>query len=129
MKQKEVAKTIAEVNPNAIIAEGFDDCIIGICQRFGQPSLIAYDRQKVIQKLQDRDGKTPEAAEEFFEFNIIGAWAGPCTPVFLTLAEDFDQTKQWLTYFYEHVDLGPADGDIRMMWSEEFQQSLEQAVG
>ena len=36
---------------------GYDDCIIGICERFGQEPIVAYDRAKVIAKLME-DGMT-----------------------------------------------------------------------
>ena len=47
---------------------GYDDCIIDICERFGQEPIVAYDRAKVIAKLME-DGMTEEDAEEFFSFN------------------------------------------------------------
>ena len=51
----------------------------------GSP-LAAYDRAKCIKILMDRDGMTEDAAEEFFEFNVIGAWLGEGTPVFIDVA-------------------------------------------
>lgn len=64
--------------------DGYDDCIIGICERFGMEAVLAYDREKVLAKLQS-DGMTREDAEEFFQYNQIGAWMGEKTPVFVTL--------------------------------------------
>lgn len=64
--------------------DGFDDCVVGICERFGMEAVLAYDRDKVIEKLV-ADGMTQEEAEEFFEYNQIGAWMGDRTPVFVTL--------------------------------------------
>lgn len=64
--------------------DGFDDCVVGICERFGMEAVLAYDRDKVIEKLVT-DGMTQEEAEEFFEYNQIGAWMGDRTPVFVTL--------------------------------------------
>jgi len=61
---------------------GFDDCIAGLVNRFGQPTIVCYDLQKVLAKLQ-ADGMTREEAEEWFEFNMIGAWVGEGTPCFL----------------------------------------------
>lgn len=64
--------------------DGFDDCVVGICERFGMEAVLAYDRDRVIEKLV-ADGMTQEEAEEFFEYNQIGAWMGDRTPVFVTL--------------------------------------------
>ena len=68
----------------ALIMDGFDDCVVGILERFGidQP-IVVYDREKVIAKLMDRDGMTHEEALEFYYFNQVGAWVGEKTPAFL----------------------------------------------
>ena len=69
---------------DALIMDGFDDCILGILERFGidQP-IVVYDREKVIAKLMDNDGMTHEEALEFYYFNQVGAWVGEKTPAFL----------------------------------------------
>lgn len=60
----------------------FDEAILGIAHRFGGLAVVAYDRGRVIDVLM-RDGLDREEAEEFFEFNTIGAWMGDATPVFI----------------------------------------------
>jgi hypothetical protein len=79
-----ILNLIEELNPDALKADGFDDCIIGIASRCGQHDLIAYDVNKIIKVLQDRDGMSFEEAQEFFEYNILGAYMGEHTPIFLT---------------------------------------------
>ena len=61
----------------------FDEAILGVADRFGMPSVVAYDRSRVIDIIA-RD-MPREDAEEFFEFNTIGAWVGDTTPVFIDL--------------------------------------------
>jgi hypothetical protein len=73
---------IGEAYPEALKMDGFDDCILGICTRFGQEPLIAYDYRKVINKLME-DGMSYEDAVEFHEYNQLGAWVGERTPVFI----------------------------------------------
>ena len=73
---------IAEVCPEALKMDGYDDCIMGLCHQFGRPPVIAYDRDKVIKKLMK--DMTWEEAEEYFEFNQIGAYMGEHTPVFIS---------------------------------------------
>ena len=34
---------VASINPKALFADGFDDCIIGVADRFGIDSVAAYD--------------------------------------------------------------------------------------
>ena len=67
-----------------LLMDGYDDCVIGICERFGQPDIITYDKEKVIHKL-TVDGMEYQEAVEFFYFNQIGAWMGETTPCFVTL--------------------------------------------
>jgi hypothetical protein len=59
----------------------YDDAIIGVAERCGMDPVVAYDRTMVIDILA-RD-MPREDAEEFFEFNTIGAWMGKNTPVFI----------------------------------------------
>lgn len=66
--------------------DGYDDCILGVCERFGAEDCVAYDKSKVISKLME-DGMTEEEALEFFYFNMVGAYVGEQTPVFITLGD------------------------------------------
>jgi hypothetical protein len=78
-----VEEQLKEQNPKALFADGFDDAIIGISRRFGADPLVAYDYEKCIKVLVERDGMEPDEAREFFEFNTIGAWVGDGTPIFI----------------------------------------------
>ena len=62
--------------------EEFIDAVIGVTWREGLP-VVVYDREKVIQVYIDRDGMSREDAEEFYEFNVEGAYVGPQTPVYV----------------------------------------------
>lgn len=68
-----------------LIMDDFDDCIAGVVERFGQPPIVCYDREAVIEKLMTH-GMGEEEAEEYFQFNQIGAWHGEATPCFITYA-------------------------------------------
>jgi hypothetical protein len=80
-------ENLSEINPDALLADGFEDALIGYVERFGQPTVALYDREKCIGVLMKRDGMSREDAEEFFGFNVIGAWVGENTPAFATLEE------------------------------------------
>jgi len=68
--------------------DGYDDCIIGVVERFGQEPILCYDRDKVLLKLTHDCGDDDEALE-FFYFNQLGSWVGDLTPCFITrLADD-----------------------------------------
>ena len=61
--------------------DGFDSCVAGVVIRFNQEPILCYDYEKGIQQL-ERD-MTRDDAEEYFNFNQIGAWVGDRTPCFL----------------------------------------------
>jgi len=73
---------LADINPDLLLMDGFDDCIIGICESFGGESVVAYDYDKIIASLESQ-GMTYEEAVEYHEFNQAGAYVGERTPVFI----------------------------------------------
>lgn len=80
---------LAESNDEMLFSDGFEDALIGICHQFGRPPVAAYDYEKCIRILMDRDGMTDIEAVEFFEFNVSGAWVGENTPVYIEMVEEF----------------------------------------
>ena len=76
-------ETISEINPDALLADGFDDALFGVCYQFGQLPVVSYDYNKCIDILIERDGMSEEEALEYFEFNVLGSYMGPNTPVFI----------------------------------------------
>jgi hypothetical protein len=75
---------IAEYNPEALVCDGFDEAIIGMAERINLGPVVAYDVEKILQIMVERDNMTYEEAQEFFDYNIIGAWMGEFTPIFIT---------------------------------------------
>ena len=56
-----------------LLADGFDECLIGLGRRCGKPDIAVYDEEKCIDLLMKRDGMTHDEATEFFEFNVVGS--------------------------------------------------------
>lgn len=73
---------IEEINPDALLCDGFDEAIIGMAERINLGPVVAYDTDKIVEILK-LDGMSHEEAYEYFEFNIKGAWMGDFTPVFI----------------------------------------------
>lgn len=82
---KEDLVVIADEN-GCLFVDGYDDCILGMFSRFGMVPLLAYDKEKMLKKMV-KDGMTYEEALEFFDYNIIGAWMGETTPVFIEVVD------------------------------------------
>ena len=95
---------IADINPEAILYDGYDDAIIGMASRCGMTEVVAYDEEKFLEimansfeltedDLDDYDiscGYTLEdkkqiMALENYEFNYLGAYLGDNTPIFIRL--------------------------------------------
>jgi len=72
---------ISEVNPKALLADGFNDAILGMCMQFGQEPVVAYDYDKCLEILQK--DMSYEDAVEYMEFNVVGAYMGIYSPVFI----------------------------------------------
>jgi hypothetical protein len=71
----------------AIKLDGLDDAIVGIVEDFHGPRIL-YSQRKIFSILQERDLMTFGEAEEFYDFNIKGLYAGEQNPVFLiTISE------------------------------------------
>ena len=68
-----------------LLADGFEDALIGLGFQFNTP-IAVYDRAQCLHILMTRDGMTEEDAEEYFSFNVIGAYMGRRTPVFIDRA-------------------------------------------
>ena len=47
-KTKLTVEEISELNPEAMMADGFDDAILGMCIQFGAEPLVAYDYEKCL---------------------------------------------------------------------------------
>ena len=62
--------------------EQFDHAIVGLIEGFNQEPAVLYDTAVVLAALAEDLGDL-EAADEWFEFNTIGAYLGPATPRFL----------------------------------------------
>ena len=65
-----------------ILANGYELAFLGCGYSFNG-SYAIYSLNNCLEILMQRDGMTFDEAEEFFEFNVIGAFVGDRMPVFL----------------------------------------------
>ena len=68
---------------NALVMTGFDDCVIGVLERYGMEPVVVYDKETVIHQLIAEGCDSYEGALEYYEFNQLAGWHGPKTPGFL----------------------------------------------
>lgn len=78
----ELAEQLAEENPEALLADGFEDALIGITANHHHPVVAVYDLDKCVEIL-ITGGMTADEAEEYLSFNTLGAYVGEHGPLFL----------------------------------------------
>ncbi|MFQ5339979.1 MAG: hypothetical protein ACE5F6_00375 [Anaerolineae bacterium] len=83
VKPAEIRERLAKENPEALLADGLDDALIGIGRRASRHLLAVYDYETAVNVFVTRDGMSREEAIEHMEFDVVGAWVGENTPVFL----------------------------------------------
>ena len=83
MGQLITIEEITDISPEAMLADGFDDAILGMCIQFGSEPVVAYDFNKCVEILIERDDMEREEAIDFINFNVVGAYVGLNTPVFI----------------------------------------------
>jgi len=72
---------------DVLLADGFDDAFIGLGRRCGEDIVAVYDRNKAIQILSA--SMSMDEAIDYFEFNVVGSWVGPQTPIFVEMINDY----------------------------------------
>jgi hypothetical protein len=76
--------------------EGFDEAIIGVCMTWNNEALVervVYDGNKILALLKSDGEMDDQEAQEYLDFNIIGAYMGDTTPVVMwpTTAEELNE--------------------------------------
>ena len=66
--------------------EYFDKAIVGLVHGYGQEMAVLYDQERVLSAMAKDMGR--EAAEEWFDFNTLGAYLGDATPRFVLRGPD-----------------------------------------
>ena len=83
MKSNKLTDIICEYNEDSLLADGFDEAIIGMVDGFNREPVVLYDKDKCIDIL--AKDMSREEAVEYFDFNVIGAYMGENTPKFAML--------------------------------------------
>jgi len=70
-----------ELNDEALYPDGYENEIIGIVMTYNR-HLFLMDSDAIINKMINEEHITFEEAQEYFDYNIKGAYVGENTPVF-----------------------------------------------
>ena len=64
-------------------ANGLEDAIIGVGSRMNMPDVLIYSYNECVKIFMEKEGWTHEEAIEWMDFNVVGAWVGDTTPIFV----------------------------------------------
>jgi hypothetical protein len=75
---------VAEYNDEALLADGLEAAFVGVASYFGKEPVAVYDADKCVAIFMEQDGMDYDEAQEYFDFNVAGAYVGEYTPLYLT---------------------------------------------
>jgi hypothetical protein len=85
---KETIKTfIREIDKEILLAEGFDDALVGIVDVQGK-TVALYDKLLCIELLIAEQDMSEEEAIDYFEYNVEKSYVGELTPAFATIMRE-----------------------------------------
>jgi len=64
-------------------ADGLEEAIIGVGSRMNMPDVLIYSYNKCVKIFMEKEGWTHEEAIEWMDYNVVGAWVGDTTPIFV----------------------------------------------
>lgn len=66
-----------------LLAEGFDSAVLGMSRGTLGEDVAVYSIDRCIDVLVKRDGMSEDEAIEYMNFNVLDAYMGPMTPIFV----------------------------------------------
>lgn len=85
MTRDDIAALASDHDFEVLLADGFEDAFIGFAERCSSSPVAVYDYANAVKILVNRDGMSEEEAEEYLQFNVLGAYVGEQTPWFVTV--------------------------------------------
>jgi hypothetical protein len=86
---KHLLDHIKDLNPEALLVDGYDDCIVG----FTQEGKVVYEQTLMISKYMKVNKCPLEEAIEFLEHNTFNAYVGEYTPIYIVLFDSLSLDK------------------------------------
>jgi|GEM_PF-905144 len=93
MNRETIAAVADLMDESLMLADDLDEAFIGVGKRCNQPTIAVYSHERIMDILVERDGMDYDEAAEFIDYNIIGGWHGPQTPLVLIEIQDKEQDQ------------------------------------
>jgi hypothetical protein len=84
MSRSQIEEHLESIGENVLLMDGFDEAFIGFSHRINEPVLAVYSYYQMVSLLMRRDGMSIEEAEEYIDYNCVGAWVGEQTPIIVS---------------------------------------------
>lgn len=70
-------------NQQIMLCDGLDRAFIGLTREWSGHVRAVYDYDRAVKVFMERDGMTNDEAIEFMDFNVVGAFVGEATPLWV----------------------------------------------
>jgi hypothetical protein len=90
MTGNEIREALDELDYEVILFDGLDDALVGWVEPINSPPLAVYDYVKLVELVTVSAGSSWEDGQEYVNFNIVGAYVGPGTPLILYRPDEPD---------------------------------------
>ena len=78
-----IREELAALNPQALLADGLDDALIGWGLQATKMPVAIYNYDKCVEIFMRDNDWDYEGAIEWMEYNVVSAWHGEHTPIFM----------------------------------------------
>ena len=86
-EDEKLKQFLADIDEEIVVADGLAHAFIGLTAT-PNGTVAIYSTEKIVSSLMEKDMMDFDSAEEFMHFNIINAYVGNRTPIFVDLVPD-----------------------------------------
>jgi hypothetical protein len=80
----QILTTLEQINPNAVLIDGYQDCLVGITTADNSDNPVAvYSTLCIINKLMRTEAMDYDEANEYYSYNIAGSYMGQHSPLYI----------------------------------------------
>ena len=76
-----------------VTADGFETAFVAVAFSYNGNDIAVYDYDLCIKVLIDRDEMSLQEAHEYMDYNVVGAYVGEETPLFIR-TQSYDETME-----------------------------------
>lgn len=82
-------EALEEMDEEILLFSEMNDALIGWTKPMNSPVLAVYDYRKLVDVVMEISECSVDEAEEYVDYNVLGAYMGPGTPI-VVISPDVD---------------------------------------